>query len=130
MTPHLLSATFALTGSVRGVSDSVPPGGNPSAPSTDAVRGAARGLVAALERHLLVVEHRTGEADPKVAAAFDDLRAAFLDYEDALYDAYDEVLPFEVVEDEDDYDDEDEDDLAEEDDELDDEELDDEDEER
>ena len=88
------------------MSASVPPGSSPPSPSADDVRAAARALVAALERHLLVVEHRSGEADPKVAGAFDELRAAFLDYEDALYDVHDEVLPFEVVEDED-FDDED-----------------------
>lgn len=88
-----------------------PPGANPSAPSAEAVRGAARAFISALERHLLVVEHRTGEADPKVAAAFNELQTAFLDYEDALYDAYDEVLPFDIddEDDDDDFDDEDED---------------------
>ncbi|WP_231116521.1 hypothetical protein [Motilibacter rhizosphaerae] len=88
-------------------------------PPAEAVRGTARAFVAAIERHLLVVEHRSGEADPKVAAAFNDLRTAFLDYEDAVYEAYDEVLPFEVLEDEDDIDLDDDD----EDDELDDDEL-------
>lgn len=68
-------------------------------PSEDpGVDAAARALTTALEAHLAAVKARNGESDPAVFAAFDDLRDAFLAYEEALYDGYDEVLPVEVVE--------------------------------
>ncbi|NHC14198.1 primosomal protein [Motilibacter deserti] len=86
-----------------------------SAPSGADVRSAAHALTVALERHLQAVETRTGEADPRVSAAFGELRDAFLDYEDVLYDVYDEVVPFEIVEDDElDDDEDDEDDEADE----------------
>ena len=93
------------------------------------VRAAAAAFVSAVERHLSAVEHRTGEVDPVVQQAFSGLAEAFLVYEDALLDAYDEVTPFELPEedDEDDddlEDDEDDDDL--EDDDLEDDEVEDE----
>jgi hypothetical protein len=70
-----------------------------SAPSgAPDVRRAADALVTALRAHLEAVEARTGEADPAVHEAFHALRRAFLAYDEALYDGYDEVLPVEVVE--------------------------------
>ena len=89
--------------------DPVPPGVHRPDPTEEDVRRAARAFIAAFEHHLRTVETRTGEADPRVASAFGELRGAFLDYEDTLYDVYDEVVPFEIVED-DDYDEDDEDD--------------------
>ena len=89
------------------------------------VRTRLEALVDALEAHLDATEQRTGEADPVVFAAYAHLADAFVAYEEALYDAFDEVVPMSVVEyddDEDDEDDEDEedegDDLEDEDDDL------------
>ncbi len=71
------------------------------------VRAAAAAFIAAIERHLAAVERRTGEADPVVHHAFGHLAEAFVVYEDALYDTYDEVTPFDVADDEDEDDDDD-----------------------
>ena len=91
---------------------------------TTAPRDALDRLVAALEAHFEAVTRRTGEADPAVNAAYQTLADAFETYDDALYDSYDEVTPFVLVDDaDDDEDDEDEDD---EDDDLDEDDLDDE----
>jgi hypothetical protein len=91
---------------------------------TTAPRDALDRLVAALEAHFEAVTRRTGEADPAVNAAYQTLADAFETYDDALYDTYDEVTPFVLVdeadEDEDDDDLEDDDDDLDEDDELDD----------
>jgi phytoene/squalene synthetase len=57
-------------------------------------------LTEALEAHLDAVESSTGESDPGVAAAFDEVHDAFLAYEEALYDVHDEVVPMSIVEDE------------------------------
>ncbi|WP_374929532.1 hypothetical protein [Kytococcus sedentarius] len=80
-------------------------------------RSALTTLVTALERHLEACTSRTGEEDPRVIAAYNDLADAFEDYDDALMDTYGEVTPFEVYSDEDeddefddDYDDSDDDD--------------------
>lgn len=86
------------------------------------VRELAAAFSAAIAEHLRSVESRRGESDAAVFAAYDRLRDSFIAYEDALYETYDEVTPFEVVEmDEDDFTD-DEDDEADEADEEDDEE--------
>jgi len=91
---------------------------------TTAPRDALDRLVAALEAHFEAVTRRTGEADPAVNAAYQTLADAFETYDDALYDSYDEVTPFVLVDDADD--DEDEDDEDDEDDDLDEDDLDDE----
>jgi hypothetical protein len=67
-------------------------------------------LVEAFEAHLSATEQRTGEADPLVFAAYAHLADAFVAYEEALYDLFDEVVPMSLVEYEDDEDDDDEDD--------------------
>ena len=87
------------------------------------VRTLLQTLVDALQEHLAATEHRTGEADPAVFAAYAHLADAFAAYEESLYDAYDEVVPMSVVEYEDD--DDEEDDEEDEDDEDDDDEEDD-----
>ena len=84
-------------------------------------RSALTTLVTALERHLEACASRTGEEDPRVIAAYNDLADAFEDYDDALMDTHGEVTPFEVYsdddEDDDDFDDsDDEDDTDDEDD--------------
>ncbi|MDF9812300.1 hypothetical protein [Streptomyces sp. SPB162] len=65
-------------------------------PTVAEVRAAAEAVKAALDRHLEAIENRTGEDDPAVYTAFDDLAAAAEAYDELLYDAYDEVTPFEV----------------------------------
>jgi len=74
------------------------------------VRTRLQALVEALQAHLAATERRTGEADPEVFAEYAHLADAFVAYEEALYDAYDEVVPMSVVEYDDEYDDEDEND--------------------
>ena len=78
-------------------------------------RSALTTLVTALERHLEACASRTGEEDPRVIAAYNDLADAFEDYDDALMDTHGEVTPFEVYSDDDE--DEDEDDFEDSDDE-------------
>ncbi|MEU4211181.1 hypothetical protein AB0F13_14500 [Streptomyces sp. NPDC026206] len=65
-------------------------------PTADEVRAAAEAVKAALDRHLEAVERRTGEDDPAVYAAFNELAATAEAYDELLYDAYDEVTPFEI----------------------------------
>ncbi|NAZ87777.1 primosomal protein [Kineococcus indalonis] len=73
-------------------------------------RAALARLVAALEDHLAAAADRRGEADPAVAAAYQRVADAFEVYEEAIYDAYDEVTPFVLYDDvEDERDDEDDD---------------------
>ena len=57
-------------------------------------RAALDRLIAALEAHLAAASRRQGEADPAVVAAYQTLADAFEEYDEALYDAYDEVTPF------------------------------------
>src|SRR5689334_24827921 len=92
-------------------------------------RAALDRLIAALEAHRAAAGRRQGEADPAVVAAYQTLADAFEEYDEALYDAYDEVTPFvlydeaeDAAEDDelDDLDDEDLDELDDEGDDLDD----------
>lgn len=93
-------------------------------------RAAFERMVAALEAHLAAAEQRRGEQDPGVEQAYRILADAFEAYDEALYDAFDEVTPFVLYDevedqrddadpqdddeiDEDDLDDSDEDDLPE-----------------
>ena len=69
-------------------------------PSVAEVRAAAEAVKAALDRHLDAVERRSGEDDPAVFAAFNELAAAAEEYDELLYDAHDEVTPFEIPGDE------------------------------
>lgn len=62
-------------------------------PTADEVRAAAEAVKAALDRHLAAVENRTGEDDPAVYTAFNELAAAAEAYDERLYDRYDEVTP-------------------------------------
>jgi hypothetical protein len=102
--------------------------------STDP-RAALDRLVAALEAHLVAAQQRRGERDAAVEAAYRRLADAFETYDEALYDAYDEITPFVLYDDvEDERDDEalddtdlDDDDLDAEDEDSDDEDSDDED---
>jgi AAA ATPase containing von Willebrand factor type A (vWA) domain len=95
--------------------------------STDP-RAALDRLVAALEAHLLAAGQRRGERDPGVEAAYRTLADAFETYDEALYDAYDEITPFVLYDDvEDEREDSDDDDLEDDDSDDDDEDSDDDD---
>ena len=59
------------------------------------VHTAAERFKSAIDRHLEACAAKQGEQDPGVLAAYDELREAAETYEDVLYDAYDEVTPFE-----------------------------------
>lgn len=65
-------------------------------PTVAEVRAAAEAVKAALDRHLAAVESRIGDDDPDVYAAFNELAAASEEYDELLYDRYDEVTPFEI----------------------------------
>jgi hypothetical protein len=65
-------------------------------PTAAEVRAAAEAVKTALDRHLAAVERRSGEDDPAVYEAFNELAAAAEAYDEVLYDRYDEVTPFEI----------------------------------
>ncbi|RKN38206.1 hypothetical protein [Streptomyces hoynatensis] len=73
-------------------------------PTAAEVRAAADALKEAIDRHLAAIERRAAtpgagpEADAAVFAAFNEMAAAGEAYDELLYDAYDEVTPFEVPE--------------------------------
>ncbi|MDO4256427.1 MAG: primosomal protein [Kocuria sp.] len=91
--------------------------------STDP-RAALQSLVNALEEHLAAAANRRSDDDPSVDGAYLAIANSFEAYEEALYDAYDEVTPLTVFADDDDSDDDyDEDDDDEEDDLLEDNEM-------
>jgi hypothetical protein len=69
-------------------------------------RVALQSLTAALEEHLAAASARRGEGDPTVEAAFFAVADAFEVYEDALYEAYSEVTPLQVFDEDEDEDDE------------------------
>ncbi len=62
-------------------------------------RLALQQFIAALERHHEASAMRRGEEDPAVQNAYEVLKNAFLDYEEALESAFGEWLPFEEAED-------------------------------
>ncbi|HEU4676835.1 MAG TPA: hypothetical protein VFS29_12645 [Motilibacteraceae bacterium] len=66
-------------------------------PDAAAVRAAAEALIAAVTEHLSACERRSGEADPAVQRAYDAVRQAAEHYDDVLFDAYEEVTPFEFA---------------------------------
>ena len=57
-------------------------------------------LLDALEAHLTAVVNRTGEHDSAVDEAYVEIANAFEAYEDALFEAYNEVTPLSVYGDE------------------------------
>jgi hypothetical protein len=81
---------------------------------TSEPRAALDRLIAALEAHLAAASQRQGERDPDVLAAYTTLADAFEAYDEALYDAYDEVTPFILYDEAEDEADDDEDDLLDE----------------
>ncbi|GAB2608059.1 hypothetical protein GCM10009696_11960 [Kocuria himachalensis] len=67
-------------------------------------------LVSAFEEHLVAASNRRSDDDPAVDGAYIAIADAFDAYEEALYDAYDEVTPLTVFAEEDDSDEDDSDD--------------------
>ncbi|MEV5005196.1 hypothetical protein ACIQFZ_07040 [Streptomyces sp. NPDC093064] len=65
-------------------------------PTAAEVRAAAEAVKTALDRHLAAVERRSGDEDPAVYEAFNQLAAAAEAYDELLYDRHDEVTPFEI----------------------------------
>lgn len=53
-------------------------------------------LITSIEGHLSACQRRQGDNDPEVQVAYDTLRTMAQRYEDAVFDAYDEVTPFEI----------------------------------
>ncbi|WP_207346356.1 primosomal protein [Arthrobacter sp. E3] len=73
-------------------------------------REALSALTSALEEHLVAASARRGEEDPIVEATFLGIIDAFEAYEEALFDAFDEVTPLVIYgEDDGDFDDDDSD---------------------
>lgn len=72
-------------------------------------RAALSALTTALEEHLVAASARRGEEDPIVEATFLGIIDAFEAYEEALFDAFDEVTPLVIYGDDgdDDFDDDD-----------------------
>ncbi|OLT39470.1 hypothetical protein BJF86_08645 [Serinicoccus sp. CNJ-927] len=83
-------------------------------------RAALTALVAALETHLETSAVSRGEDDPAVIEAYERIAEAFTAYDDALMDAYGEVTPLEVYDDDLASDDDEDADDGEDDDDLDD----------
>ncbi len=72
-------------------------------------RAALSALTTALEEHLVAASARRGEEDPIVEATFLGIIDAFEAYEEALFDAFDEVTPLVIYgEDGEDFDEDDE----------------------
>ncbi|HEY7719754.1 MAG TPA: hypothetical protein VH915_13415 [Pedococcus sp.] len=65
-------------------------------------RAALERLVTALERHLDACAAKSGEDDPLVEAAYDDLADAFEDYDEALLATFGELTPLQVYDEDDD----------------------------
>jgi hypothetical protein len=65
-------------------------------------RVALESLSSALEEHLAAASARRSDGDPAVEAAFFAVADAFEVYEDSLYEAYGEVTPLQVIDEEDD----------------------------
>ncbi|MGO0576118.1 hypothetical protein [Ornithinimicrobium panacihumi] len=72
-------------------------------------RAALSDFVAALERHLEIAAVKHGDEDPNLVEAYEHVAETFSAYDDALMDAYGEVTPLDVYDEdltEDDLDDE------------------------
>jgi hypothetical protein len=63
-------------------------------------RIALQQFIAALERHFEAVSSKHGSADPAVSQTYYKLEDAFLDYEESLGEKFEEILPFELADDE------------------------------
>ncbi|MCC9145422.1 MULTISPECIES: hypothetical protein [unclassified Arthrobacter] len=65
-------------------------------------RIALQSLITAFEEHLAAAAARRGDKDPVVESAYLAIADAFEVYEEVLYDAYGEVTPLEIYEDDED----------------------------
>lgn len=63
-------------------------------------RTALQQFIAAVERHFEAVSTRRGQEDPAVEAAYFQLEDAFVAYEEALEEHYEEFLPMTQVDEE------------------------------
>lgn len=63
-------------------------------------RIALRQFISALERHFESVATRRNSEDPAVEQAYYQLEDAFLEYEEALGETFEEYLPISLAEDE------------------------------
>ncbi|MEY4993844.1 MAG: hypothetical protein RIS82_966 [Actinomycetota bacterium] len=63
-------------------------------------RLALQQFIASLERHFEAVSARRGQDDPTVEQAYFQLEDAFLNYEEALGEAFEEYLPIGLAEEE------------------------------
>ena len=61
-------------------------------------RIALQQFIASLERHFEAVSARRGEEDPAVEQAYYQLEDAFLNYEEALSEQFEEYLPISLAE--------------------------------
>ena len=62
-------------------------------------RLALQQFIAALERHFEAMTSRHGSDDPAVSQTYFQLEDAFLNYEEAVEEKFEELLPFELAED-------------------------------
>jgi hypothetical protein len=62
-------------------------------------RLALQQFIAALERHFEAMTSRHGSDDPAVNQTYLQLEDAFLNYEEAVEEKFEELLPFELAED-------------------------------
>jgi hypothetical protein len=62
-------------------------------------RVALQSLVSALEEHLAAAASRRGDDDPAVESAYLSIADSFEAYEESLYEAYSEVTPLVIYED-------------------------------
>ena len=63
-------------------------------------RLALQQLIAALERHFEAMSSKRSENDPAVSHAYEVLKDSFLDYEEAVDERFEEWLPFELADNE------------------------------
>ena len=65
-------------------------------------RIALQQFIASLERHFEAISSRRGAEDPAVEQAYFQVEDAFLNYEEALSEKFEEYLPLSLAEDEND----------------------------
>jgi hypothetical protein len=67
-------------------------------------RLALQQLIAALERHFEAMSSKRSDDDPAVSHSYEVLKESFLDYEEAVDERFEEWLPFELADNEEDSD--------------------------
>jgi len=61
-------------------------------------RFALKQFIAALEKHHEAVAARRGPEDSSVEQAYYQLSEAFMDYQESFEETYDDLLPFDIAE--------------------------------